>query len=260
VTFASATFATTHLVAFILFLQAIELFLVTQSPAFKTVWAYSNVAHEIECGLPLPNSWVRALFAKRGFEILVLLQAITAVAAFFIPVGAFFAALTLGQLLICVRFRGSFNGGSDMMTFVLLGGVLILTFSTGENAQRFGLIYIAVQAIYSYVKSGLVKVKDSDWRSGKALSDFLSRSLFTDIKRIGVMVRFKQKLARALTWALLAFELGAFLMPFLHRALWWYFAAAVIFHFTIYRAFGLNRFFWAWISTWPAIFYLSTLT
>ncbi|UUZ62889.1 hypothetical protein LP417_24100 [Polaromonas sp. P1-6] len=32
-------------------------------------------------------------------------------------------------------------------------------------------------------------------------------------------------------------------------------AVAAVFHFLVFWFFGLNRFFWAWISTFPAVLY-----
>jgi hypothetical protein len=36
-------------------------------------------------------------------------------------------------------------------------------------------------------------------------------------------------------------------------------AIATVFHFLVFWFFGLNRFFWAWLSTFPAILYCASV-
>ena len=258
--FTMATTLTLHLLAFALLLQSCEVWLVSRDPIFKSIWSYENIGGDLETGLPLPNKLVRRLFSSRGFRVLVIAQILSSGFALIAPWAGVFVALTIFQLLIGFRFRGSFNGGSDMMTFVALTGALVITLGADERTQRLGLLYIAIHAIYSYAKAGFVKLRDDDWRNGTPLPSFLSRSLFTDIRRLGVMLRFRPAFTCALTWSIMCFELTAVALPFFPRFVGIYFTFAVVFHYAVYRAFGLNRFFWIWLTAWPSIFYVTSLT
>ena len=35
-------------------------------------------------------------------------------------------------------------------------------------------------------------------------------------------------------------------------------SVAAVFHFLVFYFFGLNRFFWAWVATFPAILYAAS--
>jgi hypothetical protein len=37
-------------------------------------------------------------------------------------------------------------------------------------------------------------------------------------------------------------------------------AGATLFHFLVFWFLGLNRFFWAWVSSFPAVLYCASMT
>ncbi len=247
-------------VSFVILLQSIEILQITGRKEFKEIWSFNNLKLDLECGLPLPNSLIRFIFSESAFKVIVVFQLITACLGLYYLEPFIFLALFITNLIICIRFRGTFNGGSDMMTFVLLTGVLIAILSPEEKFQRLGLIYISIHAIYSYFKAGIIKLKGPDWRNGLALPAFLSRSLNLDVRNLGEWLKRKPSLSRLLCWGVLVFELAAILVIFMPSITHYYFLIAAVFHFFIYLAFGLNRFFWIWLTAWPAILYsLSTI-
>lgn len=248
-------------VSFVIILQSIEMLQIISKKEFKEIWSFDNLKSDLERGLPLPNSIIGFIFSESIFKIIVILQLILACLGLYYHEPALFLSLFFTNLIICIRFRGTFNGGSDMMTFVVLTGVLIATVSLEEKFQRLGLIYISIHTLYSYFKAGLIKLKESDWRQGLALPAFLSRSLNVDIRNLGEWLERKPNLRRGLSWGVLAFELAAISVIFLPNITLYYFIIALGFHFFIYLAFGLNRFFWIWSTAWPAILYsLSTIS
>jgi hypothetical protein len=255
-TAAEALEATTRLLSFAMILQALEIFLVARTA--RLIWSYENLKRDFEL-LPLPNGMIKVLFGDHALLILPALQIAVAGVAMIFPHPALFSVLFVTHLMICMRFRGAFNGGSDMMTVVILTGVLIALFASSGRVQKLGLLYIAVQLIYSYLKSGLAKISNRDWRSGLALPTFLARSLFTDVRRTAIFLRTRLTLSRLLSVAVLIFELGSIGAVFFPKLLLGYFACAVAFHFSIYLALGLNRFFWIWLCAWPALFYSARL-
>ena len=242
---------TSLLLGLAMLFQGIENFLMGRSPEFRTIWNSENLQEELIAGLPLPKSIILKLFSHRGFLILALIQILCAVAGMVFFHWAFFAILLVCHLFTCIRFRGIFNGGSDMKTFVVLTGVLI--------GGKMGMIYIAIHGLLSYFKAGFSKLRDKSWRQGRALAVFLGRSLYPDIREYARLLAQNPRIGLFLAIVVIAFELLAVALPFGRQYLNAYFIVVVIFHLVVYWCFGLNRFFWIWISAWPSIYYTVSL-
>ncbi len=121
-TLIEAASLTSYLLAFFLLLQAIEFIALSRQSNFFTVWGYENLRFDLENGLPLPKSILAMLFSDFAFKIIVWIYFLIAILVFLIPAFSFtlFFILFFIHLYICIRFRGTFNGGSDMMGFVVL--------------------------------------------------------------------------------------------------------------------------------------------
>lgn len=155
-------------------------------------------------------------------------------------------AAFVATLAIAYRSRGSYNGGSDSMLLVVALGLSIARL----GAPRVGHGYIALQLALSYVLAGVAKLRDRDWRAGTALP------LIVALPHYGVPPRLAALLARAKLagYLMLAFELS---FPLAYFAPWPYAVVALGFHLANAFAFGLNRFLWAWLAAWPAVFYFT---
>lgn len=216
--------------------------------------------------IPSHPRWVRPLLdrllAPRAYRVLLLLRLALAVAlALGLLTGAagLCGALLLFAmaLVLLLRWRGAFNGGSDFMTLVALTGLLIAhgvgAFTTPEMGWRAGLWYVTLHAITSYFVSGWVKLLHPGWRNGRALGQFLDTGVHGPLHTGSVFRR--PWLARTVSWSFTVWE-GlmplALLDPRLAMLLC---AVAGGFHFLVFRFFGLNRFFWAWLVSFPAIIY-----
>ena len=168
--------------------------------------------------------------------------------------------LFLSTVIILIRWRGSFNGGSDFMTLAVLTGLLITHVSQPligtEMAYRAGCWFITIQAISSYFISGTVKLFDTHWRNGRALSFFINGAIFGPLKENSIYK--KQWFALASCWSFILWEstFPLALMGPIWAIVWC--SIAALFHFLVFWHFGLNRFFWAWLCTFPAIIYCST--
>lgn len=163
--------------------------------------------------------------------------------------------LFLGNLLILIRWRGAFNGGSDFMTLVVLTGLLIAYgVAAGGDAElgmRAGLWYVCIQAVTSYFISGWVKILRPEWRSGEAMTIFLNGAVYGPLPA-GHPLR-RPRLALLGSWAFILWEC-AFPFALVNPAHAVAFCAvAACFHFLVFTFFGLNRFFWAWMCSFPAI-------
>jgi len=255
-TLEASVLLTTRLLSFTMLLQAIEIFILSRQSNFQHVWSYKNIQRDRERGLPLNAKLIQKLFSIPSLQKIAAIQIALSGLAAFQPLSVFFIGLFATHLLICIRFRGAFNGGSDMMTFVVLTGAIIATL----GFSKIGLIYIATHTLYSYFKAGLAKVKYKEWRNGQAIPAFLMRSIFPDIQNAATKLAKHKAFNMLLGWGTLIFELSALGLLFTPSASYLYFALAVVFHLAIYFSFGLNRFFWIWITAWPAtLFSLSLL-
>jgi hypothetical protein len=250
-----ALLLTQRILSVSLFLFGLEFYFLGRSKSFLKVWTYSNFKSEISAGLPLPNFILKNLFSENSLKYLALIQIVMSVFSFFYFSGLILTCLFLLHLASTIRFRGTFNGGSDMMVFVVLTGLLI-TAATPIDYQKFGLIYITIHSIFSYFKSGYSKLMQSEWRNGWALSVFLERSQFSIARQLSQWLKPNRNLSKLLCWSVLFFELSFVVLPFIPSSVHYYLVVALLFHFVIYLLFGLNRFFWAWFSSWPAILYV----
>ena len=207
--------------------------------------------------------WVRAalgvLLGESGFGPLLTTRLL--VAAYTLGTGATggLSVLLLTTALIAIRWRGTFNGASDSMTLLIL---LALTVSAAlpevELLRLAALLHIAIQTLLSYFIGGLVKVRGPRWRSGAVLNDFLSSSRYS-VPPLATKLSRRSGLMRAAAWFLMAFELAAPLTLSSPTLCIGYLSAAFGFHLLNVWLFGLNRFFWAWISAFPAVYFASTL-
>lgn len=249
-----------HLLCFSMALQAIEIFALSRKKSFQKIWSYENLYLDLKRGLPLPEFLRKAVFSITGLRAISLIQLSLCMIGPFYPTFLIFMLLLLTHLIICIRFRGTFNGGSDMMTFVILTGILISYGSSDERYQKLGLIYITIHTLYSYFKAGLVKVRYKEWRNGHAVPAFLERSLFLDMKTLAQALRFRPQVSRVLGLGVIGFELSSLALPLFPSLSFLYFALAASFHFLNFLCFGLNRFFWIWLTAWPAVLFSLKLT
>lgn len=257
-TLVTVTLMTSILISFVLLIQGIEMLLISRKSEFRDIWSYNNLKRDFSIGLPLPQRLINFLFSDKSFQYLVWSQILLSVFGLFYAEIALFAGLFVIQLLICIRFRGTFNGGSDMMTFVILTGVLISLFGK-SGQQNLGFIYIAIHTLYSYFKAGFVKILQPDWRRGLALPAFFERSQYADVRVLGSWLRKKPTLSLTLCWMAVLFELSSVVLLFFPGFAILYFVCAAIFHFLIFMTFGLNRFFWNWMAAWPAVIFTLSL-
>ncbi|MGE0763756.1 MAG: hypothetical protein AB7N80_10805, partial [Bdellovibrionales bacterium] len=173
---------------------------------------------------------------------LLTVRLLAAVGALFWPDPALIALMLVGTWLVAWRWRGTLNGGSDVMTFHILAAWLVATI--WPELQHGCVFYIAVQMALSYVVAGLVKIRNPDWRSGRALAVFL--------QRVGRTV--SPPVCLILSWSLIAFEL---LFPLSVIAPVPVVALAIAFHLANTYILNLNRFFFVWLAGYPSVFLVS---
>lgn len=197
--------------------------------------------------------------AERPFNILLTVRLICAIALLFSFSFPVLIILFFTTLLISLRFRGSFNGGSDYMTSIVLFALCVAAFFKTDKVMIGALWYIALQSALSYFLAGLVKIKRKEWRNGEALRAFIHSPNYNPPNFFKTILEHK---ATALTtaWFIMLAELCFPLVLILPKH---YILIAIggafLFHLNNVLLFGLNRFLLAWPATYPAIYFISFL-
>jgi len=177
-----------------------------------------------------------------------------------LPSGSFAAAALQAVLLgssawLTARSRGPVGGGSDSMFFqVQLGAFLASLSAWSPLFLQIGLGWIAVQCVLSYGLAGAAKVRHVNWWNGQAMRNLLtSEGPYEVSKPARALGRWRGACLIA-GWGVvigeLCFPLVLILPPEDKVTL---VGAALLFHVLIAFTLGLNRFFWAWAPTYPAV-------
>ena len=158
----------------------------------------------------------------------------------------------ISSLAMLHRFQGPYNGGSDRMGLLVMCCLWLshLAPTTYWREAAFG--YLAIQLILSYFISGWVKIKNPDWRSGQALSDVFAFSAYPVSESLRGLAH-SPRLMLYLSWYVILFELLFPLALFSKTGLMAMLFITASFHLSNACLFGLNRFFWIWLSAYPAI-------
>ena len=246
------------LFALSLTIQTLEYLRMGKYTADDAFWSWQLQRSDI------PNASVRALldglFKPRLYQLHLWLRmcaaVVLAVQGASLPLIGF---LFVGNLLILIRWRGAFNGGSDFFTLVVLTGLLIsqVVGALGhvQLGWQAGFWYIAIQAITSYFMSGAVKLLRPEWRNGSAMTIFLNGAIYGPLSATHPLRN--KWLAMMGSWGFIVWEI-LFPVSLLDPRLATVFCAvAALFHFLVFWFFGLNRFFWAWLCAFPAIIWCS---
>jgi len=244
--------ATERLSALALLLQSLEWLQVRGVFADNGVWRYAVLAPE-QRALPLGLSLLcRLSLPYPSFVALLWLRCAAALLVLFLGESRVWPVLCISQILLCVRFRGASNGGSDSMSVVLASALSVpALFGRTPLAIQVALLYIGVQVTLSYAIAGLAKLRQPDWLNGEALRHFVVSSPYGVPARVQRILE-QRALAAPLGWGVVAFECLfplAWLDP---RVCLAWLACGVLFHAVNVLTLGLNRFLWAWIAGYPA--------
>ena len=250
----------TKIIACAVFLQGVELLQIRRSFASDGIWKWETLCKEFEIFPGIVQWFLRITLDYPRFLIVIVTQIALAIALLVMeqPHPAFFIGLLATTSLIALRWRGTFNGGADYMTVLVLLMLSIEAVFHGNPIVRLGCLwYLAIQAILSYFISGLVKVRNTDWRSGCAIQRFLCGPPY-DPPAFFVGLSKHSRLMLLSSWMLIAFEVSFPLTLQGPAVCAVFLCAALLFHVLNFGAFGLNRFIFAWSATYPALYFCST--
>jgi hypothetical protein len=231
---------------------ALELVWIRHAVSDAGVFRWATLRRDFAGAPAVVRAIADRVFCARGIQIVIAVQLASGLALPWLahPAPAWLAFAT--TFAIAIRFRGSYNGGSDSMLLVVLLALALARSAPGGWLAPAALAYAAAQLVLSYFIAGVAKLRDPRWRRGTALP------ILVQLPHYGVPARAQAILsrpgvARVATAAMLGFECGfpvALLDPTVCLGL---LGAGVAFHLGNAVVFGLNRFLWAWLAGYPAL-------
>jgi hypothetical protein len=146
--------------------------------------------------------------------------------------------------------------GSDQMSLIIFVAVAICKVFPGDvHVAQASLWFIAVQGCLSYFVAGIAKVISPVWRSGEAVRRVLGTRTYGS-RRSASLVSGRAGVCVALSWLLMLFECTFPLALAFGKSGFAVFAVlGIFFHVTNAAIMGLNTFVWAFVATYPAIFF-----
>ena len=225
-------------------------------------WAVLRTARPWTVAGPLARP-LESILEVPGVLVLLGLRvglAVLTLATWGTPVGeAALAGVLAAGLLVHVRNLYGMDG-SDQMQSIVLTALVVYGLAPTATGRALAFGFIAAQSILSYLASGYAKLISPTWRSGAAVLGVMNtRSYGGPI--LARAVGRRRGVSRAICWATIVFEC---FMPFLvflgHGPCLAFIAAGIAFHAGIALTMGLNIFFWSFVATYPALYWLSGLT
>ena len=107
-----------------------------------------------------------------------------------------------------------------------------------------------------FVAREKIKLLNPEWRSGEALALFLDGGIYGPLSRLSLY--WLRPVAMLCSWAFIVWECLVPLAFFDAELAVIYCAVAGLFHFLVFWYFGLNRFVFAWLASFPAIIYVAS--
>lgn len=249
---AETLFLMASLAVFSTFIQSLEFILLR-----RDYWPWELVRRDY-LFLPKPIIAILDFFlAEKAFFHLNIARS---VAVFFFPPVLPPVLLTgflfFTTILACLRYRGSFNGGSDFMTLITLLATTIALSFPHPGVIFACLWYAAIQSCSSYFIGGFVKLRRRQWRNGSALAGFIGSTIYKE-GWLTSYLRSHRSMAALLSWLAICFEIGFPFLVMFQPLTSVVLVAGISFHLANAYLFGLNRFTFAWMATYPALLFCS---
>ncbi len=245
---------TGRLISLAMIQQSLEFFQIKQCVSASGVWSWSGVKAEFS-GFPRPiRHGLDWMLDYPGFLGVLSVSLVVSVLGLIHSHPAFAWVLLGIHILTCLRWRGTFNGGSDFMMLILLIAASCAGFS--PRVSKIAIGYIAFQSISSYFIAGVEKMKKRRWWTGEALRRFIESSIYGMPGGVGFVLD-RPVWVRALSWCVLFFEFSFPVVLMSPKVCIAYLTVAFCFHVANAYLLGLNRFVLCWCASYPAVYYVS---
>lgn len=233
-------------------IAALELLWVRRTLADDGVFAWPVLRRDLARAPRALRGLADAVLSYRGTLGVLALQLAAALALPWIDHAAPAWIVFATSLTISVRFRGSYNGGSDAMVLVVALALALARTAPGSRLALAALGYAAAQLVLSYFIAGVAKLADPAWRRGTALPIVVRLPQY-QVAPAAQALLSRRLIAGLAGWSMLAFECG-FPLALADRAVCLALLAfGAAFHLINAVVFGLNRFLWAWLAAYPAL-------
>lgn len=144
----------------------------------------------------------------------------------------------------------------NRFSLLIIGTLFLRNLSPTEFITGISLWFIALHSCLSYLTAGIVKLINSEWRSGNEIINIANSPNLMASQKAAVFFEKHRLTARILAWVSIAVECGFPLVlligkPWFILFLLW----GISFHLANAVFLRFNKFFWVWIATYPAIFF-----
>ncbi|GAA1973002.1 hypothetical protein [Amycolatopsis minnesotensis] len=148
--------------------------------------------------------------------------------------------------------------GSDQLAFINYAVALLeKLFPDDRKAREFALSFIAAQSCLSYFTSGVVKMTSPVWRNGAAMPGIFRTRTYGDKFLFGLL-RDRETFAKLMAWGVMVAEATFPLVLVVPKPVArLFFLSGMAFHVGNAKFMGLNRFFWSFVATYPAVEYFA---
>lgn len=202
------------------------------------------------------------IFADVQFHAILyvrlMLSVLLLITAFLQIVSPVLVILLFGLLLLnLLRSPFGLDGAYQMNIVVLFALSIAAVSGINSPIAKVCVWFIAGELILSYFIAGLAKVISPIWRRSHALPAIFSTKVYGHAGIFELVLRYKI-ISILLCWPMLAFEL-LFVFALLSAPLC-FFLCVIGISFHLFNAIfmGLNTFFFAFLATYPALFYCCT--
>jgi hypothetical protein len=239
--------------------QTLELLSIRSAARDSGVWHWNLIRKDF-APLPWPaRKALDALLGYRGLISILILRLVSAIAMAMTLSPIATGVVFITTLLISLRWRGSFNGGSDFMNLIVLSALCVAeSFHDHTAFEVASLWYIAIQTCTSYFIAGVIKLKRANWRNGRALSGFLQTTIYKPDPFSNALAG-RSELTLLASWSVMIFECSFPLALFNPQFCLLMIGLGVLFHLGNFYFFGLNRFLLSWAAAYPALYFCSQL-
>jgi hypothetical protein len=246
-----------------------------------TTLEFFSLRHEFETGIfswrvlqtfslrehaPLILRFREAVFGRRGMAAILAVRLVSAGA---LCAGALLsyrltsicalAGVFVTSALLTYRCRIGLEG-ADVMAIIVATGLLVslVRFSPGIwTTMGFG--FIAAQTCLSYFTAGTAKLLSSQWRDGSAVYKIANTETY-GFEAAALILRRRPVLSFAASWTIILFEMTFPLALVASSGVTLaIIVIGIMFHVVNARLMGLNGFLWAFVATYPAVWYCHLL-
>lgn len=207
----------------------------------------------------LHGAYPPALVAgSRGMSAVALAQVVGAVAlAGFGPMsvtGRVSLVVLLATTTVIRRRRIIGGDGAEQMSDIVLISTALACLPTPNDARiALAVVFIAAQAVLSYVTAGIAKLVSPMWRSGVALPAILG-TYNHGLVWVSRILERRPRVGFLLGWAVIVFEVSfplvLFAPPFVASVA---LAVGLSFHLGCAVLMGLNSFVWPFPATYACV-------